>query len=95
MDDKPLTVWLMRDYGGDLGSPIPDAPSWFAQAACLGSEVDFVEPGGKLAVKAALALCEACPVREPCYELAITEGHHHGIFGGTTERQRQTARQAA
>lgn len=85
--------WLMRDYGGDL-EVLPEAPSWFAEAACYGSDIDFVEPGGKRAVQAALALCGRCPVRDECYRLAIDEGHVHGIFGGTTERQRQTARQA-
>ena len=87
-------LWLMRDVFGDL-EVLPEAPSWFAEAACLGTHLDFVEPGGKPAVRACLDLCEACPVREPCYRLAITEGHVHGIFGGTTEKQRQTARQAA
>lgn len=89
-----LTPWLMSNVGGDL-EVLPEAPSWFRRAACLGSDLDFVDPGGKLALQACLDLCEACPVRVECYNLAVTEGHVHGIWGGTTERQRQQARAAA
>ena len=89
-----LTRWLMLDFGGDL-EVLPEAPRWFRQAACLGSPLDFVEPGSSQAVQACLTLCERCPVRVECYDLAVAEGHMFGIFGGTTEKARAQARQAA
>ena len=38
---------------------------------------------------AALALCAQCPVITECADYAITRGVAHGIWGGTTGRQRQ------
>ena len=91
MSDDGLTVWLMVDFGGTV-EPLPEAPSWFRDAACFGSGIDYVEPGSKDAVRAALDLCGRCRVREPCYALAVAEGHVYGIFGGTTEKQRSRLR---
>lgn len=41
-------------------------------------------------------LCAECPVREQCYQHAITRPERYGIWGGTTEteRRRITAQQA-
>lgn len=84
--------WLMRDYGGTV-EVLPQAPPWFRDAACYGSDLDYVEPGGKDQVAACLAACERCPVREPCYEAGAHEPF--GIWGGMTERQRARARRDA
>ena len=90
VEDEPLTRWMMRDHGGTV-EVLPEAPSWFAEAACYGSDIDYVEPGGKDAVRAALALCEGCPVRAACAEAGASEPY--GIWGGMTERERARARQ--
>jgi len=60
-----FTEWMMRDVFGEV-SAMPSAPSWFAEAACDGSGLDDVEPGSKDAIRAALANCGRCPVREAC-----------------------------
>jgi len=61
-------------------------------------EIDFY-PGGALedgpnlhAHKDAVAVCQTCPVRADCLEAGMAE--RHGIWGGTTERERVRLRAA-
>lgn len=39
-------------------------------------------------VKAAIAVCKACPLAAKCLTYAIENGEEYGIWGGTTEWQR-------
>jgi WhiB family redox-sensing transcriptional regulator len=46
-------------------------------------------------VEVARAVCEACPVRRPCLEYAITSSRVlEGIWAGTAEEERAQMRQA-
>lgn len=40
----------------------------------------------------AKAICAECSIREECLDLAITTREEHGIWGGTTEKERETIR---
>jgi WhiB family redox-sensing transcriptional regulator len=42
----------------------------------------------------AKAICESCPVRQPCLEFALASREPFGIWGGLTEQERR-ARLAA
>ena len=90
---------------GDLPDPFVEAlrlrPPWHADAACTGlpGEWWFPPPGysgkherGRGAD--ALAVCELCPVREPCLAYALEEGLE-GIWGATTTGERKAMRKAA
>lgn len=74
-------------------------PAWHAQAACRGqTDVMFPvsEPGRRADTSAAQALCERCPVRNPCADQGRTE--RYGVWGGTgsgSGRMRQRERSAA
>jgi hypothetical protein len=37
-------------------------------------------------------ICSTCPVKAFCLEYAIEAGEKHGIWGGTSERQRRSMR---
>jgi WhiB family redox-sensing transcriptional regulator len=37
----------------------------------------------------AKAVCERCPVREPCLEYAISSREKEGVWGGLTARERR------
>lgn len=37
---------------------------------------------------AAKAVCEPCPVRADCLSWALRNGERHGVWGGTTARER-------
>jgi hypothetical protein len=74
-------------------------PAWHAQAACRGqTDVMFPvsEPGRRADTSAARALCDRCPVRNPCADQGRTE--RYGVWGGTgsgSGRMRQRERSAA
>ncbi|MEU3986059.1 WhiB family transcriptional regulator [Streptomyces sp. NPDC026672] len=74
---------------------------WRDHAACLGEDPDLFFPigstGPSLAqTRQAKAVCEGCPVREPCLRWALRTGRTTGIWGGTTEAERRVvARRSA
>ena len=94
MSDEPLAVWLMRDVGGDL-DPLDNVPSWYNRAACRGRWTADADPWFAPPHDDALAVCEGCPVREPCGDFAAAEGIVEGVWGGLSPKARQTARRAA
>lgn len=65
-----------------------DNTEWMEQAACRGIDpaVFFVDRGGSSV--AAKDACNNCPVTGQCLAHAIANGEHHGIWGGTTGRER-------
>ena len=80
-----------RTSGGlaDLASA-REAP-WRARAACRGLTAVMYPEAVRGATPAmtyapAKALCATCPVTEPC--LAAGSRERHGVWGGTTPRQR-------
>jgi WhiB family redox-sensing transcriptional regulator len=69
------------------------------RANCRGLDPELFHPGRGTAAKAhiiraALAVCADCEVREPCRDYAIAN-RVSGIWGGTTGKERQTIRNAA
>jgi WhiB family redox-sensing transcriptional regulator len=69
---------------------------WAAKAACrdVDPELFFPKPGQNVA--SAKRICASCPVRMPCLEFALTavstSVDDHGVYGGTTERERRRLR---
>ena len=68
-----------------------DRPAWQQQAACHGMTALFFPTRGEDA-RPARAICAGCPVRTECLDFAIDGGDHHGVFGGTSERERRSLR---
>lgn len=67
--------------------------SWMAFASCKGAGELFYPHNTEVTKRdRALEICSACPVREQCLDHALAIGEHHGIWGGTTEKQRQRIR---
>jgi WhiB family transcriptional regulator, redox-sensing transcriptional regulator len=68
---------------------------WRHRAACRDHDPELffpvtdVGPGARQTAEAK-AVCARCPVREHCLRYALDNGLDHGIFGGTTERERRT-----
>lgn len=83
----------MDVFDPDTGSLLP---AWYAQASCANADPAAFFPDKGEDVKPAQAICTGCPVREPCLQLALHEGHTDGVWGGATANQRRRmARQAA
>lgn len=71
--------------------------AWTEHAACLTQDPDLFFPVGTTGpaveqVRAAKAVCARCPVVTPCLEHALTTGQRAGVWGGTTEEERQALR---
>lgn len=71
-----------------------ETTDWRHRAACRDEDpelffpVSDVGPGARQATQAK-AVCARCPVQSECLNYALDNGLHHGIFGGTTERERR------
>jgi len=67
-------------------------PAWHRLAACRGSDPDifYSERGERVAE--AKRICAICQVADVCLESGICE--HHGVWGGTSPRQRERMRAA-
>jgi len=62
---------------------------WMAQGVCRGHEPSVFFPSDGVGVDRARKLCASCPVKEPCLEYALAERIDHGVWGGTSERERR------
>ena len=81
----------------DSVTHIPDLRDWRALAACRDTAPDLFFPVGStgLAVEqidAAKAVCDQCPVKEPCLQFALETNQDSGIWGGTSEEERRRLR---
>ena len=63
---------------------------WIEQANCRGGDPDVFFVRGTTHARAALRLCQDCPVQEPCLEYALEQEIDFGVWGGLTERQRRS-----
>lgn len=62
---------------------------WYQYGACIGSGVDFYPDQDDLrGVLEAKRICQNCVVQGICLEDAIIKREEHGIWGGTTPRDR-------
>jgi WhiB family redox-sensing transcriptional regulator len=71
-------------------------PAWMRRAACRGEDLRLFFPGRTGAARTLLgearAVCSTCPVVDACRDYAVDNLVHHGVWGGTSERQRRQIR---
>jgi WhiB family redox-sensing transcriptional regulator len=72
---------------------------WRLAAACRDLDPDLFFPVGATGpsvgqIAEAKQVCDACPVQRNCLSWAIKHYQAYGIWGGTTERERQALRTA-
>lgn len=66
------------------------ALDWMADALCAQVSPDMFFPEkSKGVAKAAIRVCEACPVRDECLRYALENRFDDGIFGGLTPNGRR------
>ncbi len=72
-----------------MNDPFADNP----ERACLGipDNIFFPDPGENALAAQAQQICHTCPIVDACREWAIYN-HEQGIWGGTTDRDRETIR---
>jgi WhiB family redox-sensing transcriptional regulator len=67
---------------------------WWSQATCQSADPELFFPVSELPasdrnVAEAKAICTPCRVRPQCLAHAMDSGPVHGIWGGTTEKERR------
>ncbi len=69
-----------------------DEDAWKADALCAETDPEafFPEKGDK--PYAALRICQRCAVQKECLQYAVENNERYGVWGGTTEKQRQELR---
>jgi WhiB family transcriptional regulator, redox-sensing transcriptional regulator len=72
---------------------------WRSLSACRHADPELffpvVESGpGLVQLEAAKAVCARCAVRAECLSFATATVQDHGVWGGTSEEERRTARRA-
>lgn len=103
---QPIDLREARDelaYSGDpadvlvaLAELLEGKPWWHQYAACAGSGADAYYPRRGESTADAKAVCAGCSVREDCLEsaLRLSSSDDHGVWGGTSARQRRQMRRA-
>ena len=62
---------------------------WMRRGNCRDEPAAMFFPSDGAGVEAARQLCATCPVKEPCLEYALRNRIDHGVWGGTSERERR------
>ena len=62
---------------------------WMRRGNCRDEPPARFFPSDGAGVEDARALCASCPVKEPCLEYALRNRIDHGVWGGTSERERR------
>lgn len=74
-------------------------PNLDSRAACGSADPELFFPEGnsenlvvQLQIEAAKTVCRRCPVRTACLDWAEDTGQKFGVWGGTTEKEREAMR---
>ena len=62
---------------------------WMARGLCNDKPPSLFFPSDGVGVETARRICAQCPVKEACREYALAERIDHGVWGGTSERERR------
>jgi WhiB family redox-sensing transcriptional regulator len=65
------------------------ATDWMAEGKCADTPPSTFFPSDGVGVDAARRICADCPVKAPCLEYALVNRIDHGVWGGTSERERR------
>jgi WhiB family redox-sensing transcriptional regulator len=62
---------------------------WMVTGNCREQPPATFFPNDGVGVEVAKRICSDCPVQERCLEYALENRIDHGVWGGTSERQRR------
>ena len=62
---------------------------WMDEGRCREIPPSTFFPSDGVGVEVARRICADCPVQSPCLEYALAERIDHGVWGGTSERERR------
>ena len=62
---------------------------WMARGKCREIDPAIFFPSDGIGVQVAQRICAECPVRVACLEYALENKVDHGVWGGSSERERR------
>ena len=62
---------------------------WMSEGKCRDLPPETFFPSDGVGVEIARRICADCPVKAPCLEYAMENHIDHGVWGGTSERERR------
>jgi len=62
---------------------------WMARGNCAEKPPSVFFPSDGVGVEVAKRVCADCPVKNQCLEYALDNRIDHGVWGGTSERERR------
>ncbi len=98
---KAINAQLVDDYLTSLSGPsakelsaveiddLENAETWEEFANCKATDTNLFFPERGASSKEGKAVCSDCVVREQCLEESLSRYDTHGIWGGTSDRQRR------
>jgi WhiB family redox-sensing transcriptional regulator len=63
--------------------------AWMAAGNCRNHPPATFFPSDGVGVDRARKICATCPSQESCLDYALTNRIDHGVWGGTSERERR------
>jgi WhiB family redox-sensing transcriptional regulator len=63
--------------------------NWMDEGTCRNLSPTTFFPSDGVGVEVAKRICATCPVIDTCLEYALENHIDHGVWGGTSERQRR------
>jgi WhiB family redox-sensing transcriptional regulator len=67
----------------------PTETAWMADGLCREHSPSVFFPSDGVGVDRARKICAGCPVSAPCLDYALENRIDHGVWGGTSERERR------
>ena len=62
---------------------------WMTAGKCQDMPPSVFFPNDGVGVEIARRICANCPVKAPCLEYALLNRIDHGVWGGSSERERR------
>lgn len=72
-----------------LSNGTQEALAWRDEAACKTKPTEIFYPERGEPAQAAKVVCWSCPVRLECLSYGLANHDEHGVWGGTTEKERR------
>lgn len=81
------TAELFLDLPSSVDVESPTA--WMALGLCRSYPPETFFPSDGVGVDRARKICATCPVKARCLDYALDHRIEHGVWGGTSERERR------
>lgn len=76
-------------FGLNKGDNEKETEKWMRKAKCKNLNPSIFFPSDGAGVEVARRICRDCQVKKECLEYALAHHIDHGVWGGTSERERR------